>query len=246
MKVTITSPTFNEFVEIVKLGNELEDKIKIMSIMTDCENIDSLSIDDFGILLKECMDILNDIEPKLEFTIEGKRRFIEEDITKWNFRQWVDIQSVLDNFKGEELKAAPYISYILSCPGYTSNDSEQTMIIGEKWSNMDFKLFIPVYNFFLQKENSSLETTQLCLMADHLVSQSLQDMRNSNKNGDGSTALRSYLMETYLNKIESSIYPQRKFSPISLLKSMKLLLTDLNKSIWKALTKIKDSILYLI
>ncbi len=241
MKIEIRKPTLLEFIDIYKLAGSIEDKEHIVKLMTNVEDTNSLSIEEFGQIINECYAILNDIDPKLQFTINNTKYIVNPDWNSWNFRQWVDIDVFIQRFKDEPLMAAPYIAYILSCE-YTNEHARMTDKVGENWLNEDFDKFISIYNFFLQKEKSLQVLGNHYLMVNQMVKQQVQDIQTLPGNGHGLSHLRTYLMQITQSRISSLIYPSQKSLTISVSKLIKAMLKDLKWHMKNKLTRVKTSL----
>jgi len=245
--------TFRQYLDIINTQKNIEgaDRIyKIINLLTNIplEIIEELDITIITAIIDKIKFIndnikLEDFEPILRFTFKNEEYFVDSDVTKWNFRQFVDADMIEKNYQDNILEALPYFLAILSNKANEKYiDSSTTMDKGESFKELSLPIVFGIYSFFLQRNAEYTKISNHSLMVQAMVNQQVALTDHSIKNGDGIRPLKAYLIQTYWSKIKYSIKISTSYSSISVFLLIKLMLKEVKQSFFNKLTQVKNKL----
>lgn len=247
---SIKELTFNQYNEILKirLNSELSptDKLyNILSILTgeSFESINELNLIDLTTLI-ERFDFINDnislddFEPILNFEFESEQYYIQSEVSKWNFRQYVDTEAIQTQHKDNIIDALPYFLAVLALrENEQYNTSDNTYVKGDKFKELPISIVFGVYSFFLRRRELYIQTTTHSSIIEVQVSQLVQNIESSIQSGLGTFTLIAYLRAIYWNKIKFLTKISTTYSTISVLTLIKVKLKKLSLNFYNKFIK---------
>lgn len=250
LPTSIKELTFIQYNEILKIRLNVElsatDKLyNILSILTGIsyETINESDLNDITALVERFSFIndnisLDDFEPILNFEFENEQYYIQSEVSKWNFRQYVDTEAIQTQYKDNIIDALPYFLAVLALRESEQYDnSDNTYIKGDKFKELPISIVFGVYSFFLRRRQLYIQTTTHSSIIEVQVNQLVQNIESSIQSGLGTYTLTAYLRVIYWNKIKSLTKISTKSSTISVLTLIKVKLKKLKESFYNKFIK---------
>lgn len=201
--------TLKQQLTVERLVSENEEEYKSLAIVAGycnltIDQVKKLHVNDIKKVLSQLTFIKSPIssDPISEFEYDGEKYFLIPTLLKGEFQDFLSIETLLENYKGKEYLALPYIIAIVA---KKKNETLSDFTLESRaihFENLPISIANKIWFFFALTAQLSIPDSQRMEQSNNQINESINSMSSTLKKQNGGGLLTRLLRVTlrfYLN-----------------------------------------------